>query len=245
MRGTDLLAKLVSRVIYLRVVTVAGATIGRFGSKSDIFSSGSRPLSGLGLKIDSLLEALACDILSFDPETVMLYRGHVRTQDWNKDLWVYKNFTFTHHSTYLNRIIISIIGNSVLQTLITQHEAFGPVSNSYCRLDGPHPLAGWRISLPRRIVSRPRGSRVTSVPQFTKTGARLHWLQHQDLDRRKAFRLSHMSSLLEPWHLATLMSYGVQTGVWWVSRTNDTCDKCRWGETSIDGSEASHCCLRI
>ena len=54
MRGTDLLAKLVSRVIYLRVVTVAGATIGRFGSKSDIFSSGSRPLSGLGLKIDSL-----------------------------------------------------------------------------------------------------------------------------------------------------------------------------------------------
>ena len=48
----------------------------RFGSKSDIFSSGSRPLSGLGLKIDSL-EALACDILSFDPETVMLDRRHV------------------------------------------------------------------------------------------------------------------------------------------------------------------------
>ena len=42
--------------------------------------------------------------------------------------------------------------------------------------------------------------------------------------------------VLEPWHLAMLMSYGVQTGVWWVSRTNDrhdTCDKCRWGETSI------------
>ena len=51
--------------------------------------------------------------------------------------------------------------------------------------------------------------------------------------------------LLEPWHLATLMSYGVQTGVWRVSRTSDICDRRMWVETSIDGSEASHCCLRI